>query len=384
MAELAAGDAGTETVVADTNSLVLEGIGKVVFALGHGTDKDADALVGAQGVDVISDSDDVGIETQRHFPAVRRKVPVQELDHKTSKTLERSGNSNGWAHFDQDAFGGVDVDLQFSGLVDGRVEEGQKTLDVEGLGPNLMSDVGSGVADVSTHLAHDTNVLITVSRLALDNTTMSRFVSLSLEGMGTNVGESELSVIHAERTMRGQMAKDRLVQRSRRAWPTLWHDMGCSNGSHDQPQSECGEGRFLDNSDHSCRQGCLPGRNCRCMTVVVVFVGLSDLSSPASPYCLHPTFSSVLSPLQLDHVENDAVNPRSPSVEAKLVSFDKEISCSECFIKVFGLAIIGISGPLTAVLLRKQTHVHPYKDTSLPSSQATVQQASESTSLKSK
>ncbi|KAL2406667.1 hypothetical protein ABEF93_007957 [Exophiala dermatitidis] len=51
---------------------------------------------------------------------------------------------------------------------------------------------------------------------------------------------------------------------------------------------------------------------------------------------------------------------------------------------VFGLAIIGISGPLTAVLLRKQTHVHPYKDTSLPSSQATVQQASESTSLKSK
>lgn len=70
MAELAAGNAGTETVVADTDGFVLKGIGKVVFALSHGANKDANAFRGAQGVDVIPDSDYVGVETQGHFPAV--------------------------------------------------------------------------------------------------------------------------------------------------------------------------------------------------------------------------------------------------------------------------------------------------------------------------
>lgn len=48
VAELATGNTGTETVVADTDSFVLERIGKVIVALGHGTDENGDTLVGVQ------------------------------------------------------------------------------------------------------------------------------------------------------------------------------------------------------------------------------------------------------------------------------------------------------------------------------------------------
>ena len=57
--------------------------------------------------------------------------PVQQLDHQASKTLERSWDADCRAHFDQNTFGSVDVDLQLAGLVDGRIEEGQQALDVE-------------------------------------------------------------------------------------------------------------------------------------------------------------------------------------------------------------------------------------------------------------
>ena len=39
MAEFAACDAGTEAVITDTDGLVLESVGEVVFAFGHSTDK---------------------------------------------------------------------------------------------------------------------------------------------------------------------------------------------------------------------------------------------------------------------------------------------------------------------------------------------------------
>lgn len=39
--------AGAETVVADTDGLILERICEIVFALGHGTHKHADTLLGA-------------------------------------------------------------------------------------------------------------------------------------------------------------------------------------------------------------------------------------------------------------------------------------------------------------------------------------------------
>jgi hypothetical protein len=46
MTKLAASDAGTQAIVADTDGFVLELISKVVFALGHGSNENAYALVG--------------------------------------------------------------------------------------------------------------------------------------------------------------------------------------------------------------------------------------------------------------------------------------------------------------------------------------------------
>jgi hypothetical protein len=56
---------------------------------------------------------------------------VEQLDHQTSKSLECSRDADGWADFDQNAFSGVDVDLELAGLVDGRVQECKQALDVE-------------------------------------------------------------------------------------------------------------------------------------------------------------------------------------------------------------------------------------------------------------
>lgn len=53
---------------------------------------------------------------------------MQELHHQTRKPLEGAWNAHGGVDFDEDAFGGMDVDLQFSGFVDGGVEERQETL----------------------------------------------------------------------------------------------------------------------------------------------------------------------------------------------------------------------------------------------------------------
>lgn len=53
---------------------------------------------------------------------------VQQLDHQPGKSLESTRNANAGVHFNQDTLGGVNEDLQFPGLVDGRVEESEKTL----------------------------------------------------------------------------------------------------------------------------------------------------------------------------------------------------------------------------------------------------------------
>lgn len=53
---------------------------------------------------------------------------VQELHHQTGKALEGSGDADGGRNLDQDALGGVDVDLQLASLVDRRVEQGEKAL----------------------------------------------------------------------------------------------------------------------------------------------------------------------------------------------------------------------------------------------------------------
>ena len=53
---------------------------------------------------------------------------MKELDHETSKSLEGTGNSDTRADLDEDAFGGVDIDLKLSGLIDRRIEESKETL----------------------------------------------------------------------------------------------------------------------------------------------------------------------------------------------------------------------------------------------------------------
>lgn len=53
---------------------------------------------------------------------------MEQLDHQAGKAFEGAGDADGGGDFDEDAFGGVDVDLQFAGFVDGGVEEGEETL----------------------------------------------------------------------------------------------------------------------------------------------------------------------------------------------------------------------------------------------------------------
>jgi hypothetical protein len=53
---------------------------------------------------------------------------VKELDHETREPFEGSRDTHGWVDFDQDAFGGMDEDLELACFVDWRVEEGKEAL----------------------------------------------------------------------------------------------------------------------------------------------------------------------------------------------------------------------------------------------------------------
>lgn len=74
MAELAACYTGTKTVVADTNSIILEGVRKVILTLGHSPNKYTNALLGAERLKVVLASHNRGFVTERHFAAVWRQV----------------------------------------------------------------------------------------------------------------------------------------------------------------------------------------------------------------------------------------------------------------------------------------------------------------------
>jgi hypothetical protein len=148
--ESAAGDTSTQTEVADTDGIVLELVCEGVVALGHGTDEDANALLGCEVGNVVAHADDGGVETEGDLAAVGREVvgdgvlddlqqlllrrsgadgqSVKELDHQTGEALKCTGNADGRADFDQDTLCCVDVDLEFAGLVERRVEEGEETL----------------------------------------------------------------------------------------------------------------------------------------------------------------------------------------------------------------------------------------------------------------
>ena len=49
---------------------------------------------------------------------------VEELDHQTRKSFEGTWDTDGWADFDENTLGRVDIDLKLASLVDWGIEEG--------------------------------------------------------------------------------------------------------------------------------------------------------------------------------------------------------------------------------------------------------------------
>lgn len=163
MAELAAGNASRETVVTDSNLLVYEFVGEIIRALGHGTNKDANALRWFKVLDIVSRSHDLFVKTEGNLAAVRREMvcdgvlndaqqlllrvcgsdgqTVEKLNHQTSKTFEGPGNSNGWGNLNENALRSVDVDLQLASLVDRGIEKGKQALCQYGTVSMLNADL---------------------------------------------------------------------------------------------------------------------------------------------------------------------------------------------------------------------------------------------------
>lgn len=147
VAELAACNAGTEVEIADANAVVLDRVREVVIALRHGTDKDCDTLVLVETSDVVAQAHNLSIETESDLAAIGRKVirdwvldhldqlllgrsrpdlvPVQQLHHQTSKSLECTWDAHSRADPDEDVAGGLDIDLKLARLVDRRIKESE-------------------------------------------------------------------------------------------------------------------------------------------------------------------------------------------------------------------------------------------------------------------
>lgn len=56
-------------------------------------------------------------------------MAMEQLDHQTSESLERSRNADSRADSDEHVLGRLDVDLKPAGLVDGRIKESKEALD---------------------------------------------------------------------------------------------------------------------------------------------------------------------------------------------------------------------------------------------------------------
>lgn len=82
MTKLAASHAGTEIKVADTDRFILVFIRKRVVSLCHCTDKDTNALLRADTLDIVVYTHHVCIKRQCHLSAIRRQV-IRDwiLDH---------------------------------------------------------------------------------------------------------------------------------------------------------------------------------------------------------------------------------------------------------------------------------------------------------------
>jgi hypothetical protein len=150
MTKLAASDTSTQAVIADTDRLVLEIVGKVILAFGHGTNKDTDAFIWCKALNVVFDSDNLCVEAQRDFPTIGGEVIgyrvldnleelflrvcrsygqfVEELDHEPSEALEGTRYPHCRADFDKHSFRGVNVDLKLSSFVYWRVQKSKQAL----------------------------------------------------------------------------------------------------------------------------------------------------------------------------------------------------------------------------------------------------------------
>lgn len=74
VAELAAGHASGEAEVTDRYLIVHIRVSEVVRTLGHGTNEDADALVGVELVDVAPDAHGRGVEAESDLAALWGQV----------------------------------------------------------------------------------------------------------------------------------------------------------------------------------------------------------------------------------------------------------------------------------------------------------------------
>ena len=151
VAEFAAGHAGAEAEGTNADGIVFERVGKIILALGHGTDEDTYTLFGTQIRHVIPNTDNLGVEAQGDLATIRGQVVsnrildhfeqfllgihgsdgqfVKQLDHETCKSFESPGYSDRWVDLNEDPLGCVDVDLESSSFVDWRIKQGQETLD---------------------------------------------------------------------------------------------------------------------------------------------------------------------------------------------------------------------------------------------------------------
>ncbi len=150
MTEFTACHTGAQAVVANADRIVLEAVGKIIPAFGHGSNENANTLFRCQIRNIVSHTYNLGIEAQCDLSAIGREMvsdgvlddleqlllriggangkSVQELDHQSGESFEGTWYADRWADFDKDALGRVDVNLQPSSFVDRGVEQCEEAL----------------------------------------------------------------------------------------------------------------------------------------------------------------------------------------------------------------------------------------------------------------
>lgn len=91
MAEFAACNAGTKAPVADTDRVVFKVIREVVITLCHSSNEDRNAFVLIQAMNVIPHANNLGLEAEGDFAAVRGKVVGDRILDDLNQFLLRSG-----------------------------------------------------------------------------------------------------------------------------------------------------------------------------------------------------------------------------------------------------------------------------------------------------